>query len=367
MITALTAILSTGLFANAEARNTARKVTDASDARITYVGRVAKNSTGVSFDWSGVQCRLKFDGPYVALHCSDTKSNYYNVWFDKDTGCSPDIVIRTAGTDTLIVLSDKLGRGVHELTLQKRTEGEQGMTTFHHFETAGEVLQADPVKERYIEFIGDSYTCGFGTENSVRTDKFKPETENCNLTYAAIISRYFNADYNLVCHSGRGVVRNYDDWGKGIPETTVTGKYSNIYDEGPSHACPAPEIIPDIVVIYLGANDFSTEMQPSMEEFCKGYISLLGKVRERYGNDVPLLCIAARLDPGIFAYVREACRRSGLDNIWSMAMQDGVHNLTSDLGASWHPNYSGQKKMASQIIPYVSTITGWEMEVKAYR
>lgn len=120
------------------------------------------------------------------------------------------------------------------------------------------------------------------TENSVKDDPFKPETENCNLTYAAIASRYFDADCILVCHSGRGIARNYNDWGKGIARTTMPEKYEYVFDEAEGPLCEKPEQTPDLVVVYLGA--------------------------------------------------------------------------------SMHPNHVGQKKMAFNIIPYISTITGWEMK-----
>ena len=29
-----------------------------------------------------------------------------------------------------------------------------------------------------------------------------------------------------------------------------------------------------------------------------------------------------------------------------------------------HPNYAGHRKMAMLLIPYVSTLTGWEAEIK---
>lgn len=44
-----------------------------------------------------------------------------------------------------------------------------------------------------------------------------------------------------------------------------------------------------------------------------------------------------------------------------------AHNYEDDLGASGHPNYRGQLKVASCIIPYISTMTGWKMEEKIYR
>ena len=62
---------------------------------------------------------------------------------------------------------------------------------------------------RHIEFIGNSLTCGYGVEGKDRSEPYKAETENCNLSYATIIARYFNADYTLIAHSGRGVTEMF--------------------------------------------------------------------------------------------------------------------------------------------------------------
>ncbi|WP_204266956.1 hypothetical protein, partial [Citrobacter youngae] len=41
---------------------------------------------------------------------------------------------------------------------------------------------------RHIEFIGNSLTCGYGVEGKDRSEPYKAETENCNLSYATIIA-----------------------------------------------------------------------------------------------------------------------------------------------------------------------------------
>lgn len=338
---------------------------DASDSRISYIGRTLSDGRNVSFDWSGTMMKIRFAGSYLAIRCSDTKANYFNVWVDHIPGPEADNVIRTCGPDTVVVIAENAGNGVHDVVLQKRTEGEQGKVTVHNVITDGELLCAEGPGQRHIEFIGDSYTCGFGTENSVATDPFKPETENCNLTYAAIASRYFNADYTLVCHSGQGISRNYDGFRPGY---TMTDRYSQTFDEEEETQWDASYgRYPDIVVIYLGANDFSTEMQPSKQTFIDRYCELLSKVKQNYGENIPVLCAAAKLDPGIFEYVKSACIASGFKNVAYIPIEDKVHDSGSDLGACWHPNYSGQKKMASIFIPYIATMAGWEMEEKPYR
>lgn len=341
--------------------------TPASDSRIEYTGRIVVNGNDVAYDWSGVYFRVKFSGPYLAMRCSDSKNSWFNLWIDKEMGPKEDRKFLVAAKDTVIVLADGLGKGEHEIILQKRTEGEQGRFTVHSFLSEGEILQAEGRKGRHIEFIGDSYTCGYGTESASGNDPFLPETENCNLTYAAIAARYFDADFNLVSHSGQGICRNYDDFRPGY---NMPDRYTQAFDESAEVAWGsemAPHATPDIVVIYLCTNDFSTARQPHEMIFAKRYIELLKKVKANYGEDIPILCMASNVTPFSFDYIRNACIMSGLENVSYMGMTTNVHNNTTDLGASAHPNYKGQIKVASNIIPYISTLTGWEMVEKAYK
>ena len=340
--------------------------TPASDTRIEYTGRIMVEGDEVSYDWSGVYFRIRFTGPSLAMKCSDSKNTWFNLWVDKEMTPAADKKFLVAAKDTVVVLAEGLGKGEHEVILQKRTEGEQGRFTIHSFLTEGQVLQATGRRDRHIEFIGDSYTCGYGTESASGNDPFLPETENCNLTYAAIAARYFNADFNLVSHSGQGICRNYDDYGQGY---NMPDRYSQTFDESKEviwNASDAP-YRPDLVVIYLCTNDFSTARQPHETIFAGRYIELLKKVKANYGADMPVLCLASNVTPFSFDYIRNACMMSGLSNLTYVGLTKGIHNETDELGASWHPNYKGHKKVASCMIPYISTLTGWEMEEKPYR
>jgi hypothetical protein len=182
----------------------------ADDARVTYVGRTLVQDHSVSFDWTATYCRLAFSGKKLTLRASDMKwdatpeaaakrHNYYAIWIDSPTSADPHRIIEVLGNDTTIELIDpaylkKSRRAVHEVVIQKRTEGEQGKTTFHSFSTDGQFFPATPLKTRQLEFIGDSYTCGYGVDAPSRKERFSPETENASRSYAAIVSRYFDAD-----------------------------------------------------------------------------------------------------------------------------------------------------------------------------
>ena len=342
-----------------------------SDGRITYIGRVMENDEGVSFDWTGVYTKVRFQGNSLSLKVSDTHKNYFNVWLDKDMSELPDKVISTFGNDSTIVLfsqeeirsilgkDKKALKAPHQVILQKRTEGSQGKTTFKGFATDGIFLQADQPSERVMEFIGDSYTCGYGTEAS-NTERFSPETENQNLTYACMTARFFGAEQIVLAHSGMGISRNYN--GKYTDDNMVS-RYLRVFDSDAEPAWDAGKasLKPNITVIYLGTNDFSTGLQPAQRVFVKNYIKLLSEIKDNYGKDHPILCVAPKHDPLQETYIRSAIESSGLSGIHFLPLSHSVHNSVEDMGADGHPNGSGHRKIAFSVIPVVSTIMGWEM------
>ncbi len=341
----------------------------ASDPRITYIGRTEVKDGNVSFDWTGVYAKVRFHGNFLSLKASDTQKNYYNVWLDGSMAATPDKVIAVHGTDTTIVIFSteelkarfgkdrKAANAPHQVILQKRTEGEQGTTTISEFITDGGFLQADAPKERIIEYVGDSYTCGYGTEASNK-EHFKPETENQNLTYACAVARYFDADQIVLAHSGMGIARNYNSKVKGY---FMPDRYLQTFDEKKDVKwnAEASTLKPDVTVIYLGTNDFSTGMQPSERAFVKSYITLLKEIKDNCGDDHPVLCMVPKHDDLMAVYIRKALDSCGLRNIHIMALSQSVHNNVEDMGADGHPNYNGHLKVAHTVIPYIATITGW--------
>ena len=150
------------------APKTAESIIKASDSRITYIGRTEVKDGNVSFDWTGVYAKVRFQGNSLSVRASDSKRNYYNVWVDRTMDATPDKVVAVHGTDTTIALLSagefkarfgkdrKAAKTPHQVIIQKRTEGEQGITTISEFITDGEFLQADATKDRIIEYIGDS-------------------------------------------------------------------------------------------------------------------------------------------------------------------------------------------------------------------
>ena len=345
-----------------------------SDGRITCIGRTEIKGGDLSFDWTGVYMRVRFQGTSLSFKVSDTKKDYYNVWLDSSMDRKPDKVIAVHGSDTTIVIfgadelkarfgkDRKAAKDPHQVILQKRTEGEQGRTTVKEFITDGIFLQADAPKGRAIEFIGDSYTCGYGTEASNK-ERFSPETENQNLTYACETARYFDAEHIVIAHSGIGVTRNYNG---NIPDVNMPNLYLQTFDKDKDVKWNAKEcaVKPDITVIYLGTNDFSVRLQPAERVFVREYVRLLQEIKDNYGEGHPVICMAPKHDVLMETYIRKAIDTAGMDNIHFLGLSQSVHNEVSDMGADGHPNYEGHTKIAYTLIPCVATVTGWEMTSK---
>ena len=353
----------------------------ATDTRVTFVGRTAVEGTSVSFDWTATYFRVAFSGNSLTMKASDLKvgaadeaaaaklHNYYAVWIDSPTSAEPHRIVEVKEGENVIELVDpnylkKSRRSVHEVIVQKRTEGEQGRTTIYEFTTDGQFMQAEQLRARQLEFIGDSYTCGYGIDAPTKEEKFSPETENASRSYAAIVSRYFGADYIAVAHSGMGIARNYNSK---FPKWHMPDRYLQTFDMDSTQAnrwdAAKSDFHPAMTVIYLGPNDFSVSLQPKYESYRDNYYRLIKSIKANYGEDHPVLCVAAKSYEYLGEYVRELAKNSGMKNVNYLVYCPAQHNHTNeDLGADVHPNYNGQKKKAYSIIPYIATITGWGLQ-----
>lgn len=115
-------------------------------------------------------------------------------------------------------------------------------------------------RDRVLEFVGDSFTCGYGTLSHRASDPFTPETEDCGKSYAGILSRHFGADHWIIAHSGMGVARNYGD---NVPGWYMPDRYRQTFDEKkqPAWNGQAYGIKPALTAIYLATNDVSSRKQ----------------------------------------------------------------------------------------------------------
>ncbi|MCA9695694.1 MAG: hypothetical protein KC636_39320, partial [Myxococcales bacterium] len=214
---------------------------------IHYVGRHdASDPSYVRMGWSGVGAVIRFDGTAASVRLDDN-AGYFTVVVD---GVVQAPLLTSPG-DQLYPLAQDLPPGEHVVELYRRTEGSFGPTVILDVELAGELLPPPPVTRR-IEVIGDSISCGYGNEGEAPCS-FSAATENHYNTYGAFAARAVGAELSTIAWSGKGVVYNYgDDTFEPLPE---------LYDRLlATDAAPwGFDWQPDVVVINLGTNDFSTD------------------------------------------------------------------------------------------------------------
>lgn len=218
-------------------------------------GRVAPAPSGAyDFGWPGVYFEGRFTGPSVEV-AVDTGVEHLAVSVD---GVRKAELIKSGETRLKL---DRLGPGEHVVRLDKLTESQTGSARFEGFSVgkAGRALPA-PARPRRIEFIGDSHTVGYGVRSASRdcTEQQVHDLTDTSLSFAPILAARLDADYRIEAFSGRGVVRNYNGLAPGEPLPALFPRL--IPGQGEPRIAANDPWKPEIVVIGLGTNDFSTSL-----------------------------------------------------------------------------------------------------------
>ncbi|MFI5673175.1 SGNH/GDSL hydrolase family protein [Streptomyces cellulosae] len=320
--------------------------------RFHTVGRVRRSTDGssVEYSWPGVSFEGRFRGTGVGIALDDA-DNDYDVQIDGTTVAT----LVTPGRTTFRV--GGLPDAEHGVRLVKRTESPWATGRFAGFVAApgGAVLAAPRARSRQIEFIGDSFTAGYGNVSTTRdcsSNGGVNRNSNADLAFGALTARRLDADHQLNAFSGRGMVRNYNG---GDPGTDFRTYYERalLNIEGDVWRRP-PGWRPQVVVIGLGINDFSTPLNPgerwaTREELTAAYQAafhgFLDRLRARYGPRTFLVVSSTYLsDTDDFTrsaqrVVQERNRR-GDDRVRHWYYDDpGLDRL----GCDWHPSLNDHR------------------------
>ena len=323
----------------------------ADDPNYSYTGRFDfSDKKQPVFMYSGCAIRTVFEGSSVELFMKDDSlRNMFTVIIDDSL-----FVLRTNKRQGHYLLADNLGKGKHNLEIFRRTEWHGGNTVFMglYLEKGGKLYMPE-VKLRKTEFIGDSYTCGYGNEGRSRDEDFRYETENNYMTYGAISARALNAEYLTVCRSGIGMFQGYG----GAKEFNMPGLYDEVVlnqDLTWDYTLYQPQL----VVIDLGGNDLSAALDT--DKFIQAYLDFLARVRKNYPF-AKIVCVAgpsSRDDDWqewrslIHTVVNQA--RDSDDAVSYFEFSTFEPN-----GSDWHPNVEEHIGMAEELVPFLEVLMDW--------
>lgn len=217
-------------------------------------GRVIQEPDGsATFGWPGTYFEGRFRGTAIRIRF-ETPAEHMRLFID---GNEKILSKRLAQFDTTIT---GLPEAEHVVRLEKLTESQSGGGRFLGFFTDGDPLPARP-RTRRIEFIGDSYTVGYGNTSTTRTcpGTMVHDTTDTQQAFGPLLAKRLDADYRINAYSGFGIVRNYDG---GTADSSLPTIYPRLKPDDANHLeNPARAWQPQLVVINLGTNDFSTPVK----------------------------------------------------------------------------------------------------------
>jgi hypothetical protein len=323
------------------------------NAKIRYTGRVAVSSDAARYDWANTSIEFHLRAPQVELLIDDGR-NDYNLFVDDVF----ERAISTTSDNQRYPLT--LGEGSHRVKLTKRTGPNFGGGAFLglHLPNGGELLNLSPRPTRKIEFIGDSYTVGYGNEGPALDcgGVYRPY-ENSARTFATIAAQQMKAESHLIAISGYGAVRNYGDPNTTSP-TPVPFYYGRTLMEREDLPWDFQRWLPDAVVVKLGTNDHSTQPQPPAEVFIKGIHGLLNQVHTAYG-DVPVFLLADTSLPQLVERMEIATQQQRQFGNAKTFFVKLTRPPQDQLGCDWHPLIIAHEKMAAELVAAMKPIMGW--------
>lgn len=269
-------------------------------AAVNTVGQTEDAGAYVSYTWPGIYFEGRFQGTGVGIVLNDSV-NDYDVAIDGATVAS----LTTPGQTTYWVRN--LADTVHTVRLVKRTESPWSVGQFGGFAAApgGAILGKPAARTRQIEFIGDSYTAGYGnlaTQHDCSTIGGVENNSDADLSFGGLTAHGLNADYQINAMSGMGMVRNYNGSSPGTSFRTYYGKTLQAVNNDVWFNPGTWR--PQLVVVGLGINDFSTALNSGEQwtttdqlvaAYKAAYQGFINTLRSQYGPNTVIVVSATAL------------------------------------------------------------------------
>ena len=303
-----------------------------------------------TYQWPGAYFEGAFKGDEVTVRLKDGV-NILKIFIDgnlHDTLNKPGEIIKTY---------KGLGEGQHIIRIERATEDQSATSTFEgFFAPAGPMLAIKP-RARQIEFIGDSYTVGYGNTSpkpSCTRDEVWATTDTTQ-AFGPLTAKHYDADYQINAISGRGVVRNYGGF---IADTLPQAYPYVLFDKQTKY--DDPDWKPQIIVVGLGTNDFTTPLHDGEKwktrddlhkDYEATYVKFVQELRANNPHAWFILMATDQVDGEIQSEVNKviaALQAAGESRIAFLPM-----NGLSFGGCDHHPTVADDKKVSDELIAFI--------------
>jgi len=333
------------------------------------------SGAGVEFKYTGTRITVTFYGDST----TETAEGKAEPWRDQarvaviiDGVTMLDTVIKKP-VEKFVVFGEEEGAPISEHVVRIIKLSEPRMSTVGLGEISvlatGAVSKTE-YKDKYIEFIGDSITCGYGIDTPDEWHLFSTDTENATKSFAYKTAMKLGADYSLVSYSGHGLISGYTD----DPTTPKLEELMQPYYEIFAYSYNtfrgmhlesrmydfATERKPDLIVINLGTNDESYIQDDADKKasFESAYVDFLEQVH-RVNPESTIVVAFGLMGDSLFEVEESAVSKfkdkSGFADVYAFRIkpQDFEHN---GYAACWHPSAASHEIAACELTEFLKTV-----------
>jgi lysophospholipase L1-like esterase len=334
-------------------QNLQAETISASDKRVGVMGRTqALDDGSLRFAYPGVSLFINIEAASLQMTAHSTTGN---TWLDVMVDNNPPKQIQLEQTAKTIELFRFSEPGKYSVRIVNRNETWQGISTISGFSfDSGKLLSPPAQPKRKLLFLGDSVTCAEMIDR-VPGEKSDPSWSNARESYGMLTATALNAQVQLVCYGGRGLVRS---WNGKSDELNLPDFYPlTIPDQANPVSWNKSAYEPDLIVSAIGTNDFSQGI-PEREAYVIAYVKLVNQLLKDYPRAHIALTEGAILNGDkkavLIDYIRETISRVN---------DTRVHQVTSPHypgdEQDAHPTKEQHAAMAADLAPQLKVLMSW--------
>jgi len=324
----------------------------------------------IEFEFYGTAVSVDILGDFTSEKPDDS-ARQAHIGIELDGERVIDTLI-TSKNNTFEVLADNGQESAwHTVSVIKLSELNQSSCAITGITTKSEGdIRPTQNKDLYIEFIGDSITCGYGVLGKSPEEPFLTETEDVMLTYAGVCAGELDADFSCVANSGFGVYSGSCDGN----EMNLTDLIPPIYDKLAINASQYESDNEetnvynrtrpfDVCVINLGTNDGTythpwdsnrVAVEDRVSEFVNAYKEFLGHVREM-NPDAKIVCTLGLMDDALCTTVEKAVEEyqnaTGDTEVYYTKLP-----ASPTYGSGYHPSKAGHEAGGKHLASFIDSI-----------
>ncbi|KIC94136.1 SGNH/GDSL hydrolase family protein [Flavihumibacter solisilvae] len=327
----------------------------AADDRFRYTGRVDFSNPVLPRFWApGVYIETRFEGSDCQLLINDEEQlsknhNYIQVMIDGKFYSR----IRLSKKRNVIDIARGLDSGAHTLLICKGTESGIGYLEFVGLKCR-KLLAPARAPLRKIEFIGNSITCGTGSDILSKPcgEGEWYDQHNTYYAYGPLTARMLKAQWHLTSVTGIGLMQSCCELNYTMPQV-----YNNVTLRPNSIAWDTEKYHPDVITVSLGQNDGIQDKTV----FRKAYVKFVNQLRAAHPASTIFLLTSPMATPELVAWqkevlnaVRTELSRNGMKKIHTYFFSKRYHNGCGD-----HPDLTEHQAIAKELQTVISNAMNW--------